>query len=68
MLHGSMGSGEERQRVRERGGKEKGLERDKLSAKRVQFRNTPPEGRVATLFGLLFKSEIFNSDLNFRII
>lgn len=56
-----MGSGEERHRARERGEKEKRLERDKLPARRLQFTKTPPEGRMATFFGLLFKLEIFNS-------
>lgn len=59
VFSGSMGSGEERNRVRA-GEEKKEWERSKLPARWVQCGKTPPEGRVATLCGL-FKSEIFIS-------
>lgn len=44
------------------GGKARELEKSKFPTKGVQCGKVPPEGRVATLSGSLFKSEIFRSN------
>lgn len=48
--------------------KGEGMEGSQLPARGVQCGKLPPEGRVATVSGLLFKSEIFALQLPLRIV